>query len=210
MNPYKVFLKGNLFVQFFPETKTMRSLHWHKNYGFGLIRRTHLLKLKDWRNEQIEHLRQKELLTDEDQIKWFKHIQRDNNQKLFALYQNQDNPIFIGYCGLVHIDWNHKRAEFSFLVETSRTKDIDRYTQDMLAAYSYMLHYAFEQANLHKVYTETYSFRTKHLKIIESLGFRQEGILRDHILIEDTYYNSIIHSLLHSEFTDAFLTWSKK
>ena len=65
-------------------------------------------KFLKWRNEQIIHLRQKKLLTKSDQDNYFNNVLRKTfdemlpNQILFSFYHKDK---FVGYGGLVHIDW---------------------------------------------------------------------------------------------------------
>ena len=83
-------------------------------------------RIMQWRNEQIYHLRQSEPLTKERQDWYFKNVvsklfdEEKPNQILFSLLENNE---FIGYGGLVHINWLDKNAELSFIMETSLEKE---------------------------------------------------------------------------------------
>ena len=46
---------------------------------------------------------------------------------------------------------------------------------------------------IHRLHLETYSFRDKHLNVIEARGFSHEGTLIDHNFIDDRWFNSILH-----------------
>ena len=54
----------------------------------------------------------------------------------------------------------------------------------------------FSILNFHKLFTETYSHRFFHISILEKSGFELEGLLRDHIIIDKKYFNSLIHSII--------------
>lgn len=76
----------------------------------------------NWRNEQIDILRQKDLLTEKIQVDYFENLVA----KLFDQEQPSsylENDKCIGYGGLVHINWNHKNAEISFIMNTELVKD---------------------------------------------------------------------------------------
>ena len=81
----------------------------------------------NWRNEQIDYLRQTNHLTKQDQDNYFNKIifKQFNHQKpsqiLFSFYNKNK---LIGYGGLVHINWAHKNAEISFLLKTELNKKI--------------------------------------------------------------------------------------
>ena len=80
-----------------------------------------------WRNEQIYHLRQSELLTEESQERYFQDIvsklfnQKEPDQLLFSFLKNDK---IIGYGGLVHINWTDRNAEISFIMDTNEEKNI--------------------------------------------------------------------------------------
>jgi hypothetical protein len=71
-----------------------------------------------WRNEQIAILRQKSPLTKENQEKYFKEVVEklfETDQPSQLLFSFLEKGNLIGYGGLVHIDWENKNAEISFL-----------------------------------------------------------------------------------------------
>ena len=89
--------------------------------------------IMQWRNEQIDILRQKQLLTKEQQEKYFASVinelfnQEKPQQLLFSFLKDD---VLIGYGGLVHIDWESKNGEISFLTETKRNLDKSQFTDD--------------------------------------------------------------------------------
>ncbi len=91
-------------------------------YSIIPIRYEDRLSIMKWRNEQMYHLRQKELLTEEQQNNYYKNVvsklfkQEQPEQILFSYLKNDK---CIGYGGLVHINWTDKNAEVSFIMDTS-------------------------------------------------------------------------------------------
>jgi len=165
------------------------------------LKKEHLSKLKKWRNAQIEILRQDRPLTDSDQRKWFANLKKDKNQALFALMTGRPQKLnFIGYCGITHIDFGNKKGEISFLVDPKRASQKETYKKDFLAALNMLCEYSFEELGLNKIFTETFDFRKYHLEILEDFGFHKEGELREQYFDKNKYYNSLIHSILLSEW----------
>jgi hypothetical protein len=83
------------------------------------LERKHIYKIMEWRNAQIKWLRQKEPLTREQQERWFGgYIDGLDSycpkSYLYAIYKDR---IFVGYGGLVHINWDKMSAEVSFLLD---------------------------------------------------------------------------------------------
>ena len=166
------------------------------------FRKEHIFLLKDWRNAQMAILRQYKPLTDNHQKKWFIAMKKDKSQTLFALYERKDGTgLYIGYCGITHIDARNKRGEISFIVDPKRTKNLSLYKKDFIAVLAMLSYYGFERLRLHKLFTDTFEFRKNHIKILEVFGLRKEGTLRQHYFGKGKYFNSFIHSILKDEWT---------
>ena len=76
-----------------------------------------------WRNEQMYHLRQTTLLTIEQQDEYFSNViaplfDKDHPEQLLFSFFKKDE--LIGYGGLVHIHWEHRNAEVSFLTKNEK------------------------------------------------------------------------------------------
>src|SRR5690606_2401803 len=113
-----------------------------------------------WRNEQIFHLRQNKVLTEEDQAHYFSNVvsklfdQIQPNQILFSYLENEK---CIGYGGLVHINWVDKNAEISFILNTEIEADLlEMHWKTFLSLIEKL---AFEELGLHKIYTYAFDLR---------------------------------------------------
>jgi signal-transduction protein with cAMP-binding, CBS, and nucleotidyltransferase domain len=104
------------------------SVSKFESNGFHIeaLRNEDQYEIMDIRNQQIYHLRQLEPLTKEQQENYFATIvaglfeQEKPNQLLFSFFENGN---FIGYGGLVHINWVDKNAEISFVMKTELEKN---------------------------------------------------------------------------------------
>lgn len=160
------------------------------------------MPIKEWRNEQIFHLRQKEPLTDEMQETYYKTV----IVPLFALKQPSQilfsfllDGQCIGYGGLVHIDWKAKCGEVSFLVETQRCNDNVVYQTDFTAFLELIKCVARDHLQFHRIFTETYARRPHHIAILESQGFQFENLLKDHVWKNGQSLDSLIHGCNFNE-----------
>jgi len=131
-----------------------------------------------WRNEQMYHLRQKEPLTEAQQEAYFKNVvdklfeQEKPDQLLFSFLKNGR---LIGYGGLVHIDWDNKTAEVSFLMDTTLEKtEFERNWRIFLHLLEQI---AFKKLGLKKIYTYAFDLRQRLYPVLEKAGFRQEKFL---------------------------------
>ncbi len=178
------------------------EFYWD-NYCLTAIRPQDIYHIKDWRNAQMDILRQDRLLTDDDQKKYFENIvyptfeESQPKQILFSFMQNNN---CIGYGGLVHINWNDRRGEISFLLSPERVANPQQYIADFTAYLALIKQIAFKILHLNRLFTETYDIRPLHISIIEKSGFSLEGRMRQHVFIKETYIDSLIHGILNNEY----------
>lgn len=169
------------------------------NYKLVPIRQQDLLIIKDWRNAQMDILRQNEPLTAENQKNYFQQVllpafaETTPRQILFSYLLDGK---CIGYGGIVHIDWFSKRGEVSFLVDPARSLDPKLYERDFTVFLTMIKEIAFTYLSFHRLFTETFNIRPQHMAILESQNFFFEGKLRDHVRIDGKYVDSIMHGCL--------------
>ena len=160
------------------------------------IRYKDRLDIMKWRNEQMYHLRQSEVLTEENQEGYYKNIisklftKKKPNQLLFSFLKNDK---CIGYGGLVHIDWENKSAEISFIMATSLEKKYFNYNWKIFL--KLIEKPAFEDLNLYKLNTYAFDIRPKLYIALEEAGYKKEAILENRCFIK----NIIIHSKINYE-----------
>jgi RimJ/RimL family protein N-acetyltransferase len=175
----------------------------HGDYALVPLREEDLLPIMHWRNAQIDVLRQKAALTAEQQQLYWQRVilptfdQAQPSQLLFSyLHQGQ----LIGYGGLVHLSWEDRRAEVSFLVNPTRAADAEIYAADFSAWLQLMQRVAFEHLSFQRLFTETYDIRPQHVSLLESNGFVLEGRLRRHVIIDGQPVDSLMHGCLSPTF----------
>ena len=165
------------------------------------IRYEDRLEIMRWRNEQIYHLRQKDLLTEEQQDKYFSEVVAKLFDKEYPdqiLFSYLENDKCIGYGGLVHIDWYSKNAEISFIIDPELEKE--SFEEHWVNYLALLYKYAFDELNLHKVYTYAFDLRPHLYKAIEKGGLAFEARLKEHFLFEGEYKDVVIHSKLNENF----------
>lgn len=170
-------------------------------YALVPISPEHIEPIRCWRNAQMAVLRQAEVISPEQQNAYFaRNIwpTMQQSQPANVLVGFLHEGALIGYGGLVHIAWEHRRAEISFLLDTSRTNNEVGYARDFTAFLKLIRDVAFDDLKLHRLFTETYSNRINHIRVLEADGFRLEGIMHDHVYINDAYFDSLIHGIVNS------------
>lgn len=169
----------------------------YQDYQIAPIRPQDIMLVKDWRNAQLSILRQKEPLTEDSQRRYFETIvwpsleQKQPQQLLFSLLQDQ---MCIGYGGLVHISWEDRRGEVSFLLNPVRAVDAVIYHQDFLAFLHLIKQVAYQDLGFNRLFTETYDIRPLHISILEEAGFRREGRMKQHVCLDGVFVDAVLHA----------------
>jgi RimJ/RimL family protein N-acetyltransferase len=159
----------------------------------------HIEAIRLWRNAQLAVLRQSEPISTDQQIAYFRKrvwpgkTMAAPSEILLALHHEET---LIGYGGLVHIAWHDSRAELSFLLDPAVPRSAAEYNQAFLAWIRLMQRMAFCDLGLRRLTTETYSTRLHHLPVLEMSGFRREGVLRAHVMIDGQPSDAILHGCL--------------
>lgn len=172
----------------------------HGAYALVPIAPEHIEPIRCWRNAQMDVLRQTEPISPEEQDTYYtRHIwpTMTQAQPVNVLVGFLHEGSLIGYGGLVHIAWEHRRAEVSFLLEHARIHDEIGYARDFTAFLQLVREMAFNDLQLHRLFTETYAIRSHHIRVLEAAGFLLEGTMRDHVCLNGVYFNSLIHGALN-------------
>lgn len=178
----------------------------NQDYQIITIRQEDIENIRVWRNAQMDVLRQKQALTYEAQQHYFqKHVrptfQQDYpSQILFSFLLHNT---CIGYGGLTYLDWENARAEISFLVDPIRAGNEVIYQQDFTHFLGLLCYVSFEHLHLHRLFSETYAFRQSTLEVFKQFGFKQEGVLREHVYKQGEWIDSIMCGLLAKEWHHA-------
>lgn len=173
-----------------------KKKYFYKDYCITPLRKMDIQKIRKWRNENISVLRQKNKLSSKEQESYYNTVikktftKKKPPQILFSFLKNSE---CIGYGGFVHIDWNKKISEVSFLVDTYRYKNKKIYCDDFNSFYTIIKKIAFSDIGFKILTTETYDIRPYHIKLLEKNNFKLKNILKNHIIISDLKVDSLFH-----------------
>ncbi len=189
----------NLYSKFDKKMRSYKCLSIQtvekSKYKIVPIRDEDKYSIMQWRNEQLYHLRQAKPLTIQDQDLYFEHTVAklfEQNQPNQILFSYIENDVCIGYGGLVHINWIDKNAEISFIMDTALEKDFFEFHW---LTYLFLIEkIAFENLNLHKLFTYAFDLRPHLYQAIEKAGFNKEATLKEHCFWKNKFIDVIIHS----------------
>ncbi|SFL45444.1 GNAT family N-acetyltransferase [Pelosinus propionicus] len=167
-----------------------------ENYTLLPVREQDIMLIKDWRNSQLDVLRQKYILTEEMQRGYFETVvwpsfELEQPQQLLFSFLKQD--VCIGYGGIVHISWEDRRGEVSFLLNSERVSASNVYHQDFLSFLNLIKQVAYEGLSFNRLFTETFDIRPFHISILEEAGFLCEGRMKQHVYLNDAFVDSVLH-----------------
>jgi RimJ/RimL family protein N-acetyltransferase len=169
----------------------------HNSYALRPIHWDDRVAIREWRNAQIDVLRQIEPLSTPDQDLYFTETvlpQFDQEFPAQLVFAFLEESKLVGYGALVHIHWGDHRAEVSFLTDPGRLNPTT-FAADW-SAYLRLLKPLAKELGLHKLTTETYSLRSDLIPILEDNGFVQEGVLREHHFVNGKFTDSQVHGLI--------------
>jgi len=132
---------------------------------------------------------QHEITLDEHQ-RWFERTLPDPKKHLLVFEVNHQPQGFVNFSEVE----NGGIADWGFYAAPDASKGSGR--QLGRAA----LNHAFTQLKLHKVCGEALAYNERSIQFHQSLGFKQEGILRDQHFDGERYHNVISMGLLSNEW----------
>jgi carbamoyl-phosphate synthase large subunit len=173
-------------------------------YSLQAICQNDMEAIRQWRNSQIDVLRQNHPLSRADQERYFVEVVEPTLSQptppmiLCSLYLSGKQ---IGYGGLTHIDWTARRGELSFLIDPTRAVDPKTYRSDFLNFLELLTHVTFGPLHFHRLWAETFSFRTSTIQLLREFGFQYEGTLVEHVYKQGRWCDSVMLGLLANGLT---------
>jgi RimJ/RimL family protein N-acetyltransferase len=131
----------------------------------------------------------------ESEKKWVENIILEKNSDcIYFIIESLKNNEFIGYLSLKKINHVHRTAEFGiYVLEIFRGRG---YAKE---AINLVLEYCKSILNLRKIKLSVLENNIGAVKLYESLGFMNEGILKRDVLIDGTYTNIKLMSIFTDE-----------
>ena len=163
--------------------------------GLRAIDELDLPVLLAWRNrpEMRKFFREHRELNVAQQLKWFNStVNSDPNTKMFAISELKTGKL-LGACGLCHIDWVNRSADFSIYIGHESLYIDSHFAPD---AANTMRTYAFQELGLHRLWAEVYSFDEKKINFFKSIRFLLDGRLRETHWHNGSWHDSLLFSYL--------------
>ena len=180
-----------------------KRIYQNGDYILEAVQPEQIEKIRQWRNDQMDILRQSKPISKEEQIQYYENYvwpEMYKNKPDKILFSLKSNGELIGYGGLVNISWEHLRGEMSFLLDSNRANNNGTYHSDMSSFIYLNKEICLNQLAFNRLFTETFEFRHTHIDILKENGFILEGRMRQHIKFNNEYSDSLIHSIVRHDF----------
>ena len=134
-------------------------------------------------------------ITLHEEEKWFESISSGSDKYMFAI-ETIDGNHFIGGCSINDVNWKNSVATVGIFIGD---KDYwgNGYGND---AMNILISFIFNEMNINKIRLISYSFNKRAIKSFEKCGFVIEGILRNEVFKDGTYFDKIAMGILREEF----------
>lgn len=103
-----------------------------------------------------------------EESRWYEQYLNDPTQRRYIIVHAQ---LYVGWVGLTHIDYKDQCAELGIRVDAGfRKRGI------ATEAVSMLTEWAFQEANLHRLYSEVFEGNEASVRLFSKLGWRHWGI----------------------------------
>jgi len=136
-------------------------------------------------------LKHRQPISEQEEREWIESLGETEDVSLVIFVD--DEPV--GTVGLTDVNKQWGTAEIGFWV----TPDQQGNGYGSEAA-ELVVGYGFDQLRLEKVVAEAYAFNEASRGLLESVGFTQEGRLRDHAFVNGERADLLVYGLLATEF----------
>ncbi len=127
---------------------------------------------------------------------WLEAQSKDDSEMNLAIVLKEDDR-HIGNCGFPEIDYANRSAAFGILLGE---KDVWGCGYGPEAA-RLIVGYGFDQLGLHRIRLLVYAFNERAIRAYEKTGFVREGTLREAYYRHGAFHDTIVMSVLESEWS---------
>lgn len=134
---------------------------------------------------------------------WYESALNDQSgtRVIFAI-EELENNILIGFIHLSQIDWISRRSDFGIVIGEKDFWGKGMATDSMKIIFKY----AFECLNLRKICLEVVAFNNNAIRLYQKFGFEKEGRLKEHVYLENNYYDIVLMGLFNTKFREKYKT----
>ena len=122
---------------------------------------------------------------------------KSTGPNIWLAIEEIDSGVLVGSTSVHGADPRHRSFEYGVAIFREHRKK--KYATE---AVSLVLRYYFRELGYHRVRATVYGFNEPSLSLQRSLGFIEEGRLRQNLFTNGQFHDEVIFGMLHSEFDD--------
>jgi UDP-4-amino-4,6-dideoxy-N-acetyl-beta-L-altrosamine N-acetyltransferase len=141
-----------------------------------------------YRTSPLNKIREKEFV---------ENLYKEDKDIVLGIVIKEEDKL-IGNIGMHRISIPHRQAGLGIFIGNK-----DQWSKGYgTEALNLMLDYAFNQINLHRVYLSVMSFNARAIRAYEKVGFKREGIFREHVFRNGKYHDLYYMGVLENEWRE--------
>lgn len=133
-------------------------------------------------------------LSKKDQENWYANFHNSNEQIRYIIEDKEGNTV--GFTGLKNIDYKNGVATGAGI----RIKKDIQAKGIATDAFMTLFRYAFYELRLHRINTSSMEENMASLRMMEKVGCRREGLLRDAVYKNGKYHNVVTLGILDTDY----------
>lgn len=128
--------------------------------------------------------------------RWIEDKIFNNNDQFYLMFCTKGDQRQVGYIALTNIDHINKKAEFG-AISIDKEHSGKGYGTE---ATRLLAKHAFEELGLNMAYAYCKEDSKASLKILEKIGFKIDGLIRDYVFKQNKFHNVYICTMLKSDY----------
>lgn len=151
-------------------------------------------QMRVWRNlpEVSKYMYTSQYISSEEHARWFVEMQNDASAHYWIIEVDGKG---VGVANITDMDERNRRCYWGFyLAEEIRGKGVGSYV------WYFLLNYVFEELGLNKLCAEVLSWNENALAMYDKYGFRNEGLLREHIIKDGQHFDVVMFGILRNDW----------
>ncbi len=120
---------------------------------------------------------------------------KSSGDNIWLAIEEIDTGVLVGSTNVHGVDPRHRNFEYGIAIFRDHRKK--GYATEVV---SLVLRYYFRELGYHRVLATVYGFNEASLALHKSLGFTEEGRIRQNLFTNGKFHDEVIFGMLHSEF----------
>lgn len=156
-------------------------------------------KMAPWINdyEVTRNLRIHRPMSTKHEEDFVAHVHKLEHDVTLAMVVKEGDKL-IGSVGLHNVDVTNRHCMFGIVIGEKALWGKGYGTEGTRM----MTMYAFETLNMNRVWLHVYEFNARGMKAYEKVGYKKEGLLRQHVYREGRYWDVVSMGILRTDWDE--------